>query len=526
MAGQGSETDGAGAAGVVFPRSPEGRRSTSALGRAVVADALRPVDPAGALGAEQETNWRTGYLIHFRRLVEAGLASRAAALSIARGGLASAHARMRVLGPGETETGLDTLLSAPPAVEFGTLRVPGAGSPPTALELPYRGEVLRDDALLRRLDAWVSGGIIEPSCADAVRAVAAHPEWLALPGRTLIALGAGAEVGPVEVLLRWGAQVAAVDLPSPPVWERVLARARRGAGTLLLPVSRAAEPLDAGRGDAVIARQAGLDLARDVPSAADWLARLDGPLVLGNYVYADGSANVAVCAAADALTLRLQAARGDTALAFLATPTDVYAVPGDAVAWSARAYAARPRAAKLAARPLRTLSGGRLLRRAYVPGANPGINDSLVPQQGPNYALAKRLQRWRAAVARDAGTTVSLHIAPPTRTRSVVKNRALAAAYAGAHRFGAEVFEPATTRVLMAALLVHDLQVPVPAHAHPWQDEAYAAAHGGLWRIGYCGVHERSPAWVRRRCRCRGGFRLDPEMEPSAGAADGGTGPG
>ena len=37
----------------------------------------------------------------------------------------------------------------------------------------------------------------------------------------------------------------------------------------------------------------------------------------------------------------------------------------------------------------------------------------------------------------------------------------------------------------MAALLVHDLQAGRPAHAHPWQDEAHAAAHGGLWRIAY-----------------------------------------
>jgi hypothetical protein len=99
--------------------------------------------------------------------------------------------------------------------------------------------------------------------------------------------------------------------------------------------------------------------------------------------------------------------------------------------------------------------------------------------------LAKRLQRWRAAVAREAGTTVSLNVAPPTRTRSVMKNRTLAAAYAGAHRFGVEVFEPATTRVLMAALLVHDLQVAAPVHPYPWQDEAWDAAHGGLWRMAY-----------------------------------------
>ena len=85
------------------------------------------------------------------------------------------------------------------------------------------------------------------------------------------------------------------------------------------------------------------------------------------------------------------------ALAFLATPTDVFAVSADAVAQSASAYAPRSRGAKLAGLPLRTLSGGRLLRRAYLPGADPGINDSLVAQQGPNYALAKRLQRWRAS---------------------------------------------------------------------------------------------------------------------------------
>ena len=113
--------------GVVFPASADGRRSTSALGRAVVADALRPVDPAGALGAEQETNWRSGYLIHVRRLVEAGLASKAAALSIAGDGLASLHTRMRVMRPGGAETELDALLSAPALASFGTLSVPGAG---------------------------------------------------------------------------------------------------------------------------------------------------------------------------------------------------------------------------------------------------------------------------------------------------------------------------------------------------------------------------------------------------------------
>jgi hypothetical protein len=288
-------------------------------------------------------------------------------------------------------------------------------------------------------------------------------------------------MGPLTALLRWGARVAAVDLPRHQIWERVLDIARRGAGTLLVPTSGDAD----GQGRA-LARSAGVDLIAEVPAVADWIAGLPGTPVLGNYVYADGATNVRVSMAVDALTLRVQGVRPDAALAFLATPTDVFAVPGDAVDQSVRAYAGRSATAKLLGRPLRTLSAGRLLRRAYVPGADPGISDSLVAQQGPNYALAKRLQRWRAVVARGGGTTVSMNVAPPTRTRSVVKNRALAAAYAGAHRFGVEVFEPATANVLMAALLVHDLHTGGgPAHPHPWQDEAYGAAHGGLWRTAY-----------------------------------------
>jgi len=487
-------------AGVVFPASADGRRSTSALGRAVVADALRATDPAGALGAEHETNWRSGYLVHFRRLIEAGLASKQAWLAIARDGLGSLHARMRVAAPGEDEAGLSSLLTAPARHRFVTATVHGTGEAERELSLPYHGERLRGDALARKLDAWVTAGIIEPTCADAIRAVAAHPEWLPLTGRTVVALGAGAEIGPLPVLLGWGATVAGVDLPRPMLWDRVLRTAQGSGGTLLVPVAappaghdapggpgtgNAERAGDAGGGD-TLQERAGLDLVGDVPAAADWLAGIGGPLVLGNYVYANGAANVRVSAAVDALTARLQAARDDVALAFLATPTDVFAVSADAVAQSARAYASRSRGAKLAGRPLRTLSGGRLLRRAYLPGADPGINDSLVAQQGPNYALAKRLQRWRAAVARDGGATVSLNVAPPTRTKSVVQNRVLAAAYAGAHRFGVEVFEPATTKVLMAALLVHDLNTGGgPAHAHPWQDEAYAAAPGGLWRIAY-----------------------------------------
>ena len=460
--------------GVVFPATGAGTRSTSSVGRAVAADALRAVDPAGAAHADRETSWRSGYLVHFRRLVEAGLSAREAALAIANAGLGSLRSRMVALVDDE-ELPLDRWATGSAGHRFDTVEITGDDEAETVLTLPFHGRRLQGDELRRQLAAWVAAGVMEPSAGDAVRAVMDHPDWLRLEGRTVAVLGAGAEMGPLQSLLRWGARVAAVDLPLPAVWERI---ARTPcAGSLLIPARTD------GVGD--LPRRAGTNLVEEVPAVAEWLASLDGALVVGNYVYADGSDNVRVSVAVDALTTRLQTELDDVALAFLATPTDVFAVPADAVAHSNRCYDERSRVARVLGRPLRTVSGGRLLQRAYVPTADPGINDSLVPQQGPNYALAKRLQRWRGAVARDAGATVSLNVAPPTRTRSVVKNRALAAAYAGAHRFGVEVFEPATSNVLMAALLVHDLHTGGGSGGHPWEDEAHAAVHGGLWRAPY-----------------------------------------
>jgi hypothetical protein len=465
--------------GVQFPQV-DGRRSTSAFGRAVVAEALRPVDPIGARSAEQETNWRQGYLAHFRRLVEAGLGSREDALAIAAAGAGSLQSRLVWSGPdGDEPLGpsIEQALRSVEADRLGTERVEGTGDPDTALTVPYQGTRLAGDDLRRRTDRWVESGVVEPSLRDALEHLHATRGSLDPSGRTFVVLGAGAEMGPLRALLRWGATVAAVDLPRPELWSRLLESTRDLAGTLLVPARPGDEPLHA---------RAGVDLVGDLPRAIDWVASLEGPLVLGNYVYADGGTNVRVSAAVDQLTTALRADRpvDEVALAFLATPTDVFAVPGEAVAASVEQYAQR-RTSKLIRVPLRTLSGGRLLTRNYRPGADPGINDSVVLQQGPNYLLAKRLQRWRAATARAEGANVSFKVAPPTRTRSVVKNRALAAAYAGAHRFGIEVFEPGTSNTLMAALLMHDLATGSPALPHPWQDEAYAAAHGGLWRAAY-----------------------------------------
>ncbi len=456
-------------AGVAFPTD-----STSAAARTILADALRKADPVGARAVEHETAWRREYLTHFRRAVEAGLGDPAAAHSIAEEGLRSMLELMRfqdvALGDAIETSSLQQV--------FHTSSTTGEAEPERELTLPYRGERLRGGQVVAQLEDWLEGGVMTASCVEAVTTVLENPDWLRLEGDVVAVLGAGAEMGPYRALQRWGAEVVALDLPRDDVQARIRDVARAGAGRVHVP-SRIVTDAQA---------DVGADVVSELPAVAHWLDSFEGRLVLGNYCYADGGQHVRVSAAADALAAHLVAHRPETALAFLATPTDVFAVPHEEVDRSEVAYS-KGRAGRAVRSTMRTVSRGRLLQRNYPPGADPGLCDALVPQQGPTYALAQRLQRWRATSARHAGSTVSMNVAPATRTRSVVKNRALAAAYAGAHRFGVEVFDPATSNTLMAAMLVHDLRAGAPAQPEPWMDEAWGAAHGGLWTAAY---HPRS----------------------------------
>jgi hypothetical protein len=505
-------------AGVVFPAGEDGTRSTSATGRAVVADAVRALAPALADEVFATGNWRSGYLRPFREMTRLALVRPGAATAISAAGLASVHERFRFRRGGEdlplsavgelaasssgmsssgtslsSGTSSGTSSRSSPGTVLHTFTVAGTRPPgPDVLSVPYRGGRLVADHLDAQLDLWLDAGTAEPSFAAALRAVMAHPAWLDLRDVTVVVLGAGAQMGPVVSLLHWGAHVVAVDLPhrsgGPQIWTRMIEVARASSGRLSIPVR---SPLAAGAGDEQVAAAAGVDLVARTPELLGWLAAFDGPFTLGNYVYAEGAAHVRAAVAVDALTSALLATRDDVSLAFLATPTDAFAVPPEVVADSRRRYEERSALRRVA----RLVSAGRLFRPNYPPEALTdggvalgAVNDSLVRQQGPNYALAKRVQRWRALDARAAGRLVSLNVAPATRTRSVLRNRVLAAAYAGAHRFGVEVFDPSTSNTLMAALLVHDLRHegaaarPGTALSHPLELFWQGANHGGLWR--------------------------------------------
>jgi hypothetical protein len=471
------------------------RASSLSLGRQVVGAATRDVDTTASTAASTESDWRRRYATHLATLTR--LESHHHAGLIAGCGLAAAHDAFvyerdgeplplqLATGPASTDTsaaGLDTLVLRGDA----TRRDP-------SLSIPYHGTRLQGATLHRQLDTWVERGTVEPDAAEALRDLTERGDWLDLSDVTVVVLGAGAQMGPLRSLLRWGAHVVAVDVPGATQWQQILDVAATSAGRLSLPVSAGAGQLPRGE----IAQHAGVDVVADLPRATAWLRELigtlTGPVTLGTYVYADGLQHVRATMAVDALTHQLMSEDDRLSLAFLATPTDVYAVPIDVVEDSRRRYDRRAAGAVAA----HGLSAGRLFTSNYPDVATSntgdrfGLCDALVMQQGPNYALAKRIQRWRATQAWLSGRAVSINVAPATRTRSVVRNRLLAAAYAGAPRFGLEVFDPSTSSTLMAALLVHDLRNPRPPLPHaaersePYRLFTSHAVHGGMWRSGY-----------------------------------------
>ena len=455
--------------GVSFPTQPDGRQSSTAVGRGGGGRA-RPVDPVGAgRGAETAAEPVPGSL---QRLIEAGIGTPEAWRSIAESGLEAVHRRMVVSEESGEELPLASLESAPqphPRNRGGE----GEAEPEHELVVPYLGRHLHGAALRDQLSEWCGRGVIEPSAADAVVEVSGNPGWLRLEGHQVVVFGAGAEMGPLARCSDGGPRWPQSTCPRLRSGSASSVLARAGAGRLLVPV-RDGVGADVDAAAALV--------STFWPRCPRWRSGCGRAerLVLGNYLYADGGAHVRVCVAADVLATRLTRTRPDTALAYLSHHRRVRR-PRAAVEASTRAIGTlNPREAGRGV--LRWATRGRLLHRAYPPGADPGIGDSLVPVQGQRTGQAD--QHWRAAVGRHEGQLVSLHVAPSTRTRSVVKNRP-GCCVRRRPPLRRRDLRARHGEHLMAALLVHDITRGVPTHQHPWQDEAYAAVRGELWRAAY-----------------------------------------
>mmetsp|Transcript_20526 Transcript_20526/g.56660 ORF Transcript_20526/g.56660 Transcript_20526/m.56660 type:complete len:751 (+) Transcript_20526:108-2360(+) len=482
--------------GLCWPVDEKGERSSTKVNQAIVAAAVGAVNESKAKAILKTKGWRFGYWKHLKALVEEQCTSPEAALKIAQSGLDKAYELFEFVAPDGSAVSYKEAMSKKATEKFETMVIKGTGkSKVEKLEVPYKGETLSGQKLIDQVNKWVDYGTIEPSAGEAIIKCVENPEWIKKNSdRYFVLLGAGSAMGPLLVLLSIGANVVAVDLDRPMIWKRLIGLARDSMGTLTFPVKADPKTL---KTDEEIFASAGCNLFTHTPMIRDWLVDLypNKPFAVGSYAYLNGALHVQVSLAMDGICRDLSEKRRNVSLAYLCTPTDLHLIPEEAQQASLEAYDEYK--SKPYCMLLSMMSGGKFLRKnAKKPVSGKGGDYYLVNgisvAQGPNYALAKRMQHWRAIIARSQGCTVSSNIAPSTSTVSVVQNRTFAWAYEGMPYFKPyEIFAPETSNAVMSAILMYDLNDPKSSgnpktpHSNPNQLFSYGSFHGGVWRCAY-----------------------------------------
>ncbi|ALH94067.1 hypothetical protein [Acinetobacter equi] len=479
--------------GLQFPiHSKTNKASTSQMGKDIIAAALANIDPAISLEIKNEKNWRKQYPKYFKALVKHGIKDSKYTLEIAKNGLTKAHQSFDFYHNQNKHSFSDVMTL--PHNALHTFKFTGKNDKQPEWYVPYQGKNLQGSELLTQIQIWENLGTIEPSHADALREVIAHPEWLDLSDRTMVLFGAASEAGPLTWLSKWKANIVAVDLQNERVWEKILTTIQNGNATLYAPSK---ENVNHITDMATLKTKLGANLLTQTQDIAHWLLENPNHLDLAAIAYLDGEKHVRVALAMDAIMEYISQHKVNTSLMFMCTPTDVYAVPEEVISSAHEKFKNRSALNKLLTKSISTVSFKHFFNEnndALIQSNDQksyGIADCLVVEQGPNYALAKRLQQWRAILARAEGQTVSINIAPSTTTHSVTKNPLLKAAFNGASLFDVEAFKPETTNALMAALWIHDLRNsksvahPQTKLNHPLELMMSGANHGGLWRVAY-----------------------------------------
>ena len=473
-------------------------RASTATAKEILAAAVGAVNPELAEKVRNEKKWRFGYVKHLVIMVEAQCKSPEDALKVANAGLNKAYTTFQFISKdGKTTTSFASAMSATNSTKFCTGFVKGEVPSPKdkKLEITYKGKQISGDELKAQVKKWVDYGTIEPSAGEAIIKCADNPKWIDLSDKYFVLLGAGSAMGPFEVLMSLGANVVAIDLDRNFIWKRLIERARNSSGSITFPMTK--EQKDCADDEEMYA-SSGCNLFTETPLIRDWLVDLypGKPFTVGCYAYLNGALHVQVSLAMDAICRDLcERRKGTTSLAYLCTPTDLHLIPKeahDAALANYKEFSKKPFCM------LMKLLGGKKFLKKNVREPVSGVGgdfyyvDGISVAQGPNYAMAKRMQHWRAVIARSKGAIVSSNIAPSTSTASVVQNRTFAWAYEGMPYFTPyEIFAPETSKSVMIAILFHDLNNPdsvanpKTALANPNQLFSSGSFHGGVWRCAY-----------------------------------------
>eukprot|EP00729_Bicosta_minor_P012705 gene12705-24122_t len=505
--------------GTQFPMEGE-KRSTSVTGAKIYAAAFRAsgLEKTKALAEPCEKagkKWRFGYLKHLKKLVYASLESPAEAIALSKAGLEYIYDNFEFHRDGKKTSFKEEVSTLKAKYEVGVIT--GSGKAYDGVfTVPYKKGSISGETLKAQCDAWASYGTIEQDCADAIKKVVDDSSLTNLKGQTFIMLGAGSAMGPFPKLMELGATVVALDIPgnwgigskrpSSACWERLVKIARESPGKLIFPLSK---PQAECKDDMDMYQSSGANLMEEPSEILEFLLKKEVvgkagvKATIGNYTYLNSDLHVKLSLCADSIISGLIAEKGaDISIAFLCTPTDLHVIP--AAASKAAAANASPLSnppAWILNQVIRLLTGGGYLKSNVMKkaGADKDINlvDGISVAQGPNYALAKRMQHWRAVLAfEEHGVTVSSNIAPSTATISVLQNKMFALAYQGMPFYKPyEIFEQDTTNAVMAAMLFHDIN-NAAGPAHPANRKKFkinnalelfehGSFHGGLWRCAY-----------------------------------------
>lgn len=343
-------------------------------------------------------------------------------------------------------------------------------------------------------DALIANRLSEPGIKPGLKrfdaAVEADADLTSVRGRELlVALGANAELSLAPEWLGLGATVVAVARPNFHKWARLIETARASGGTLILPVlaSRVAGKNLHELDDYALAEIAGLDLETDTSAITSWL--LEQATTLGDKrfnllgtIYAPGKKQILASAAQDAIIAAVLADLGPqrATVGWLATPLDSVLLPAAIARELSAAYAARSFGTRLRDGFWQLFGGLKPAKYEPCDDGTQLVADFSAQRQGSSYLLAKRIERWRAAVASAEGFKVWYQVTPAAITHSTVGYKVVRAAYRGARKLGITPFEPWMLRDLLCAMLIGHL-----AGDEPSGIDTNKAVHGGIWRLPY-----------------------------------------
>jgi len=478
-----------------FTNASGERVNSTEFAKSLLASATEPCDAKLANSIRDEGNWRKNYQQYFYAVGRTEFADRNSGFDISKSGLD----QLGSLIVNQSGQSLSALAKAGFAAKalVRTTRIKGEGVP-----LSYWTE--SKQSLSALANTWHERGLAEADVVAAFEFLEQNP-GLPIAGDLLVALAGNAELSATRDWLSLGGRVAVIARPNPTAWRDLIEFARTSAGELLIPVSsRHQIPSDST--DEQISDIAGLNFVDDIEQTASWLhdlSRLDSRLVLASYAYVGGSKQIIAQAAQDALISVVceNLAKAKVALSWLATPLDIVNAEPALAEKQFAAYAIRSAAEK--ARDAFWSLFGQLKAAApetIVDGAEPfAIFDASSVRQGSSYLLAKHSEKWRALVAARQGHLTSFTVAPPAKTRSVLRVKILEKTYRGLWRFGVEPFSAAATSRAMALILLRNLHDPKSPAApqnsakSPLAMVSATAIHGGVWRLGY---HPES-IWVQ-----------------------------